>query len=49
MTASILLQFDVAFAPGEDGSRLLHESLDHFTMGLAPLHLRFIPAGDGLN
>ncbi|KAF7188117.1 Cytochrome P450 monooxygenase [Pseudocercospora fuligena] len=49
VTASILLHFDVLFAPGEDGSRLLHESLDHFTMGLAPLHLRFTPAGDGLN
>ncbi|EME77534.1 uncharacterized protein MYCFIDRAFT_44990 [Pseudocercospora fijiensis CIRAD86] len=46
VTASILSQFDVEFAPGEDGSKLLHESLDHFTMGLAPLHLCFVPAKD---
>ncbi|KAK2734555.1 hypothetical protein FQN55_002597 [Onygenales sp. PD_40] len=34
----ILMAFDtIKFAPGEDGTRLLTESKDHFTMGLAPL------------
>ena len=43
LTALLLLQYDVAFAPGEDGSRLENESRDHFTMSLAPLELIFTP------
>lgn len=31
----------VSFAPGEDGSRLIHETMDHFTAGVKPLHLVF--------
>lgn len=33
--------FDVAFAPGETGKRLLTESKDNFVMDLAPLELIF--------
>ncbi|PKS06131.1 hypothetical protein jhhlp_007448 [Lomentospora prolificans] len=33
----------VRFAPGEDGSRLLHETMDHFTAGVKPLNLIFDP------
>ncbi|KAK4618147.1 Cytochrome P450 monooxygenase lcsK [Fulvia fulva] len=43
LTAQLLLRYDVAFAPGEDGSRLEHDSKDHFTMSLAPLELVFTP------
>jgi len=32
----IILEFDVAFAPGEDGSRILTQTRDHFTVGLSP-------------
>jgi len=35
----LVLQFDFAFAAGEDGTDLLEESQDHFTVGLAPLNL----------
>lgn len=31
----------VRFAPGEDGSKLLVETKDHFTAGARPLHLIF--------
>ncbi|KAK1751472.1 cytochrome P450 [Echria macrotheca] len=31
----------VSLAPGEDGSRLLLETKDHFTVGVQPLHLVF--------
>ena len=41
ITAQIIDQFDVALAPGEDGSRLINKSKDHFTMGLEPLELTF--------
>lgn len=41
--ARVLLEYKVAFAPGEDGYRLLNESKDHFTMSLAPLDLAFTP------
>lgn len=41
LTATLLQEYEVSFAPGEDGSRLLNESLDHFTMTLAPLELVF--------
>ncbi|KAL9092427.1 MAG: hypothetical protein Q9159_000935, partial [Coniocarpon cinnabarinum] len=41
IVAKILTRFDVDFAPGEDGHRLLFETRDHFTLGLAPLKLVF--------
>ena len=41
VTAKLLSNFDVAFAPGEDGKKLLFETRDHFTLGLAPLKLVF--------
>lgn len=31
----------VRFAPGEDGSRLVHKTTDNFTVGVKPLHLIF--------
>lgn len=37
----LVLEFDIAFAEGEDGTRLLEETQDHFTMGLAGLQLVF--------
>ncbi|KAL2821321.1 cytochrome P450 [Aspergillus cavernicola] len=40
MTAHLVTGFDVAFAPGEDGTDLLN-SEDHFTVALKPLHLLF--------
>ncbi|KAF2099261.1 cytochrome P450 [Rhizodiscina lignyota] len=39
--AKLLHYFDVDFAPGEDGRDLLYKTRDHFTLGLAPLKLRF--------
>jgi hypothetical protein len=39
--ARIATEFDVRFAPGEDGTALLEKSLDTFTMALAPLQLVF--------
>lgn len=41
IVAQIVNQFEVSFAPGEDGSRLVNETIDHFTMGLEPLQLVF--------
>lgn len=41
LTVKILLNYNVGFAPGEDGSRLEIESKDHFTISLAPLDLVF--------
>jgi cytochrome P450 len=41
LTAQLLDRFEVTLAPGEDGSRLLRETKDHFTTGLAPLDLVF--------
>lgn len=41
ITSQIVDQFDVALADGEDGSRLINQSTDHFTMGLEPLQLTF--------
>ena len=43
LTATVFMDFNVSFAPSEDGSRLLQESKDHFTMSLAPLDLVFTP------
>lgn len=41
VTSQIVDQFDIKLADGEDGSGLLNESVDHFTMGLKPLMLKF--------
>lgn len=41
ITSQIVDQFDVSFAPGEDGSTLLMKTRDHFTLGLAELRLCF--------
>lgn len=43
LTARILLEFDVQFAPGEDGTKLLNESKDHFTVTMADMELLFKP------
>lgn len=43
LTARILLDFDVAFAPGEDGSRILTKTKDHFTVDPGQLDLVFTP------
>jgi hypothetical protein len=39
--ARAVTEFDVSFAPGEDGTALLEDSLDTFTIALAPLMLVF--------
>lgn len=39
--ARIVTEFDVAFAPGEDGTALLEKSRETFTLLLAPLQLVF--------
>ena len=41
ITSQIIEQFDVSLAPGEDGHKLLNETVDHFTLGLQPLMLEF--------
>ncbi|MCJ1464976.1 hypothetical protein MMC07_003591 [Pseudocyphellaria aurata] len=38
----LITRFDVAFAPGEDGSTLLNDAKDTFTMRLAALNLVFV-------
>jgi cytochrome P450 len=43
LTARILLKFDVGFAPGEDGSRILTQTKDHFTVDPGQLDLVFTP------
>lgn len=43
LTSQILLKYDVKFAPGEDGSKLLYKTADHFTLGLKELNLIFTP------
>lgn len=40
LTAHLVTNFDMAFAPGEDGTDILR-SYDYFTTGLKPLHLVF--------
>ncbi|KAL4868857.1 hypothetical protein BDV12DRAFT_208924 [Aspergillus spectabilis] len=40
LTAHLVTKFDVAFAPGEDGTELLNSN-DHFTVALKPLRLCF--------
>lgn len=44
LTARLVLGFDVRFAPGEDGTRLLFNTLDHFTVNLGDLDLVFTEA-----
>jgi hypothetical protein len=44
LATQLLLSYDVALAPGEDGHKLLYETRDHFTLGLADLNLVFTPA-----
>lgn len=39
----LVTQFDVEFAPGEDGRAFIEESKDMFTIALADLNLKFIP------
>ena len=41
LTAKLVLEFDVCFAPGEDGTRLLTKTQDHFTLDLGDLDLCF--------
>lgn len=41
VVAKLLFNFDVEFAPGENGYDLLYKTRDHFTSGLAPLKLQF--------
>nr|POE87438.1 tryprostatin b 6-hydroxylase [Quercus suber] len=41
LTAKLLLKYEVAFAPKEDGRRLLFETLDHFTLSPGDLELVF--------
>lgn len=44
LTTRLLLNFDVALAPNEDGSRLFTNTKDHFTLSLGDLDLIFTPA-----
>jgi hypothetical protein len=39
--ARIVTEFNVKFAPGEDGTALLKDTTDTFTLALAPLMLVF--------
>ncbi|QDS68051.1 hypothetical protein FKW77_009742 [Venturia effusa] len=39
--AKLLMAFDVALAPGEDGTELIQKGRDHFTMETGPLNLVF--------
>jgi len=39
--AQLVTNFDVSFAPGEDGKKLLEETEEYFTLGLAELKLKF--------
>jgi cytochrome P450 len=41
LTARLVLEFDVKLAPGEDGSRLMQKTLDHFTVDPGDLELVF--------
>lgn len=41
LTAQLMMEFDVSLPPGEDGSRLLLKTKNHFTLGLADLDLVF--------
>ena len=39
--ALLVTGFDVEFAPGEDGTNLLENTKDCFTMAMADLYLQF--------
>jgi hypothetical protein len=41
VTTLLLLKFDVSFAPGEDGTRLLSKSKESFTLLFEDLNLVF--------
>ncbi|KAH8691979.1 putative cytochrome P450 monooxygenase [Talaromyces proteolyticus] len=41
LTAYLITEFDISFAPGEDGRDLLSKTVDHFTVSLGPLNLCF--------
>lgn len=41
VAALLMTQFDISFAPGEDGNTLLEKSEDYFTIGLSELMLVF--------
>lgn len=43
LTTQLLLAYDISFAPGEDGTRLLTKTKDHFTLSLGQLDLVFTP------
>lgn len=44
LTAQLIMKYDIAFAPGENGERLLTQTRDHFTLTLGQLDLVFTPA-----
>ncbi|EME46239.1 hypothetical protein DOTSEDRAFT_148279 [Dothistroma septosporum NZE10] len=44
LTSQLLLKYDVALAPGEDGTRILTKTKDHFTVSVGQLDLFFTPA-----
>jgi hypothetical protein len=41
LVARIVMNFDISFAPGENGKNLVEKSRDHFTLGLEDLNLVF--------
>lgn len=41
LTTRIVLKFDMALAPGEDGKRIMYETKDHFTVDLGQLDITF--------
>ena len=41
VVSRMIMNFDVAFAPGEDGTNLLMKTTEHFTLGLGPMDLVF--------
>lgn len=41
VVARTVMQFDISFAPNEDGINLLTKTRDVFTLDLAPLNLVF--------
>jgi len=43
VTARLVTQFDIAFAPGEDGTDLFEKTKDVFTLEVAPLRIVFTP------
>lgn len=42
LTTELVLRYNVSLAPGEDGHRLLFNTLDHFTVDLGDLDLVFM-------